>query len=209
MKVTAPLFSLDASGTLGKAIVASKWKGRNYMRRHVFPSNPRSAAQTANRSMMAFLSQNWDALSGVDQALWEDLAAQGNFSPFNAFVRFNMNRWKQFAWPFTSPTAVAAAPSAPSISAPVGGVGQFQITITEGAGVLNWGTATVVQLTADPTLAKSLIRNISYAAFTAGLVHNVIIANLTPGTYRAKCATFNSDGDISALSASSGDIVVT
>lgn len=209
MKVTAPLLSLDASGTFGKAIVASKWKGRNYMRRHVIPSNPRSAAQTANRSMMAFLSQNWDQLSALIQAGWDPLASQGNFSGFNAYVRFNMNRWKQFQMPFTEPTAVSAAPSAPTISSSVGGVGQFQLNLTEGAGILNWGTISYVQITVDPTAAKSLVRNISYAAFTAALAHSVIIANLTAGTYRAKCATFNSDGDVSALSTSSGDIVVT
>lgn len=209
MKVTAPLLSIDASGTFGKAIVASKWKGRNYMRRHVVPSNPRSAGQTANRAMMAFLSQNWDNLSALIQSGWNDLAAQGNFSPFNAFVRFNMNRWKQYQPPFTEPGAVSAAPSAPTISSSVGGVGQLQINITEGAGVLNWGTVALVNLTADPTDAKLFVKNISYAAFTAALAHSVIIPNLAPGTYRAKLYTFNADGDKSALSASSGDIVVT
>lgn len=201
--------SLDASGTLGKAFVASKWKGRNYMRRHVVPSNPRSAAQTANRAMMAFLSQYWANMSALNQATWNDLASQGNFSPFNAFVRYNMNRWKQFATPFETISSVSAAPSAPTISASAGGVGQLQITITEGAGVLNWGTITYLQLTVDPTATKSLVKNISEATFTAAFVHNVVIPNLQPGTYRAKCQTFNTDGDVSALSASSGDIVVT
>lgn len=209
MKVTGPLFSLDASGTIAKTIVASKWKGRNYMRRHVVPSNPRSDGQTANRAMMAFLSQYWVHMSAVNQALWDELAAQGNFSAFNAFTRYNMNRWKQFSWPFETPTSSAAAPSAPTISSVVAGVGQFQVNITEGAGVLNWGTAVFVRLTSDPTLAKQYVRYISYAAFTAALAHSAVISNLDPGTYRCKLATFNVDGDISALSASSGDIVVT
>lgn len=209
MKVTAPLFSLDASGTLGKAIVASKWKGRNYMRRHVVPSNPRSNGQTANRAMMAFLSQYWDQMTTLNQALWDELAAQGNFSPFNAYVRYNLNRWKQFTYPFETPTSVSAAPSAPTISSVVAGSGQFQLNITEGAGVLNWGTVTFVELTVDPTAAKLLVKNVSYAEFTAALAHSVVISHLAAGTYRAKCLTFNTDGDASALSASSGDIVVT
>jgi hypothetical protein len=201
--------SLDASGTLGKAFVASKWKGRNYMRRHVIPSNPRSDNQTANRAMMAFLSQGWALLSAGVQADWTALAAQGNFSPFNAFVRFNMNRWKQFSYPMDSPLASAAAPSAPALSAPVGGIGQFQITITEGAGVLNWGTVLFVDLTVDPTEAKQLVKIITQAKFTADLVHIAVVNNLLPGTYRAKALTFNAEGEKSALSASSGDIVVT
>ncbi|MDZ7721677.1 MAG: hypothetical protein U5R06_02325 [candidate division KSB1 bacterium] len=39
-KVTAPLFSLDASGTIGKAFTFSKWKGRKQLR-----ANPRFAVQ--------------------------------------------------------------------------------------------------------------------------------------------------------------------
>lgn len=209
MKVTAPLMSLDASGTLGKAFVASKWKGRNYMRRHVVPSNPRSAGQTANRAMIAFLSQYWHLMTALNQAEWNALAAQGNFSPFNAFVRYNMNRWKQYTMPFETPVSVSAAPSAPTISSSVGGIGQIQLNITEGAGVLNWGTISLLRETADPTDAKQYVVNVSYAAFTAGYAHSVIIPNLSPGTYRAKCLTFNTDGDKSALSASSGDIIVT
>jgi len=43
VRVTGPLYSQDASGTIGKAIVFSKWKGRNYVRKHVKPANPQSA----------------------------------------------------------------------------------------------------------------------------------------------------------------------
>lgn len=209
MKVTAPLMSLDASGTLGKAFVASKWKGRNYMRRHVVPSNPRSDNQVANRSMMAFLSQYWHLMTDVNQALWNELASQGNFSPFNAYTRYNLNRWKQFQYPYETPTSTASAPSAPTLSSVVAGVGQFQVNITEGSGSLNWGTLVFVRLTSDPTLAKVYVRGVAYAAFTAALAHSFVVSHLKPGTYRCKLATFNVAGAVSSLSASSGDIVVT
>jgi len=48
-KVTGPLASLDASGQFGKTIVFSKWKGRNYGRLKVTPSNPQSDSQAAVR----------------------------------------------------------------------------------------------------------------------------------------------------------------
>lgn len=38
-KVTGPLMSLDASGTVGKTAVFSKWKGQNYVRLRVTPMN--------------------------------------------------------------------------------------------------------------------------------------------------------------------------
>jgi hypothetical protein len=49
-KVTAPLMSLDASGTVAKTAVFSKWKGRNYVRLHVTPMNPNTTSQKVVRS---------------------------------------------------------------------------------------------------------------------------------------------------------------
>ncbi|MEI7961339.1 MAG: hypothetical protein WCI04_03305 [archaeon] len=48
-KVTGPLFSMSASGQLGKAIVHFGWKGLNVVRQYVIPSNPQSATQGSNR----------------------------------------------------------------------------------------------------------------------------------------------------------------
>jgi hypothetical protein len=44
-KVTGPLMSMSASGQIGKAIVFAGWKGINYVRQFVIPSNPQSADQ--------------------------------------------------------------------------------------------------------------------------------------------------------------------
>jgi hypothetical protein len=38
-KATGPLFSLEASGTVGKTVTYSHWKGRPYVRRRVIPIN--------------------------------------------------------------------------------------------------------------------------------------------------------------------------
>lgn len=60
-KVTGPLMSLDASGTVANTVVFSKWKGRNYVRQRVVPSNPHSADQEAARNMVRVSgeSQRW------------------------------------------------------------------------------------------------------------------------------------------------------
>lgn len=50
-KVTGPLMSMSASGTLGGALVFSNRMGSNVVRQHVIPSNPRNAGQTAARNM--------------------------------------------------------------------------------------------------------------------------------------------------------------
>lgn len=48
-KVTGPLMSLDASGTVGNTAVFSKWNGRNYVRLRVIPFNPQTDNQNLAR----------------------------------------------------------------------------------------------------------------------------------------------------------------
>ena len=56
-KVTGPLMSLDASGTVAKTTTFSKWKGRNYVRHRVIPRNPQSAGQVATRGYLGVLAK--------------------------------------------------------------------------------------------------------------------------------------------------------
>ena len=90
-KLTGPLFSLDARGKLGGALVASSWKGINYMRRLVIPQNPKSTYQVTIRKVMNHGSKGWkDAVTGIDatqQALWNTAAAGTAESGFNRFMR--------------------------------------------------------------------------------------------------------------------------
>lgn len=51
-KVSGPLLSMDASGQIGKAMVFSKWKGRNYVRNYVRPANPQTPAQQESREAL-------------------------------------------------------------------------------------------------------------------------------------------------------------
>jgi len=86
-RVTAPLMSLDASGSVGKAIVFSRWKGRSYVRRHVFPANPKSGLQVGMRSILTFITQDYTNLSAADLSDWYDLAQADNLTRLNAQVR--------------------------------------------------------------------------------------------------------------------------
>lgn len=98
-QVTGPLMSLDASGSVGGAITFSKWKGRNYVRRRIVPTNPKSGAQVGRRAMMKFLSQGWNALSDAKKASWQTLADQITASTFNAYIRYNLKLWHNFLSP--------------------------------------------------------------------------------------------------------------
>jgi len=60
-KVTGPLFSMDASGGFGGALVFGKWKGRNTVHKLVTPSNPNSTEQEVSRNAVrvAGAGQHW------------------------------------------------------------------------------------------------------------------------------------------------------
>ena len=99
VKVKGPMMSLDASGTLAGTFTFSKWKGRNTVRSHAVPSNPRSPAQVSTRAMMKFLATAWTNLSTAQKATFQTIATTYAISPFNAYVKHNMSRWTQFQGP--------------------------------------------------------------------------------------------------------------
>jgi hypothetical protein len=57
VKVSGPMHSDGASGSFGKALVFSIWKGRNYVRTLVTPSNPSSADQITARKYLGSLAK--------------------------------------------------------------------------------------------------------------------------------------------------------
>lgn len=85
-KVTAPLLSFGASGTVAKTQVYSKWKGRAYVRRHVIPSNPNTVAQQGTRSVFSVGNKIWKLMGSIAIAPW-DLFAKGQvLTGRNAFI---------------------------------------------------------------------------------------------------------------------------
>ncbi len=58
-KVRGALFSLNASGQLGDALVYGRWKGEAYAREYVIPTNPRTPAQEAQREAVKQAVSFW------------------------------------------------------------------------------------------------------------------------------------------------------
>lgn len=64
-KVDGPLFSLEARGKIGDAIVFFPWKGRHAVRRWLKPTNPRDIDQKLIRQKMASVGQTIGKILGV------------------------------------------------------------------------------------------------------------------------------------------------
>jgi hypothetical protein len=131
VKVFAPMMSLDASGSLGQAVTFSKWKGRNYVRERVIPSNPKSAAQVGRRAMFKWLTQTWASESSADKATWQDLADQLIASPFNAYVSRNMENWHNYLAPIQTPDDVRSnTPSDNALTAAAWEENRIKLTVS-------------------------------------------------------------------------------
>jgi len=144
VKVNAPAMSLDASGSLGGALVFSKWKGRNYIRTLVRPSNPRSELQVAVRAMMKFLAQNWASMTAPEKADWLLLAKATSISAFNAMVAANMTRWRQYLAPSTmTPALETGTFQASGAATAVGGFHQVTISFPIAGVNDGWGIALI------------------------------------------------------------------
>jgi len=121
-KVTAPLLSFGASGSLAKSLVYSKWKGRPYTRRHVIPANPQSTAQTLTRNAFASAGSIWKIGGPLLRAPWDRFATgqvltgrnkfMGNFVSENRgetdLLSWNMSPGAKGGLPLTS--VVASSP---------------------------------------------------------------------------------------------------
>jgi len=58
-RLTAPLLSLAASGTIAKTLTFANWKGIPYVRTRVIPANPNTSAQQEVRGIFATLNEMW------------------------------------------------------------------------------------------------------------------------------------------------------
>ena len=109
-KVTGPLLSLDASGSVASTIVFSRWKGVQYARQRVVPTYRRTNDQAAIRDLIKDASQAWrNEDTPIDSSYKEayDAAASGQaYSGFNLFIRdaVGKNQGTLYDGNFVAPT---------------------------------------------------------------------------------------------------------
>lgn len=130
--------------------------------------------------MMRFLSQNWGSMSTGQQADWEDPAAQTNVSPFNAFVGYNMARWRNFLGPVLAYPATEddTIPTVPTL---VCTAGVRQITLTLGCTTLNDGWSCAIFRHTSTSFTPSWNNCIRVIKFWSGVEKTFIDTPLTAG----------------------------
>lgn len=140
VKLTGPLFSMGASGTIGGTITYAKKGGTAYARQRVIPFNPKSAAQSGFRAMWQFLAQNWAGIATVPQNSWQALADSLSGQKFNAYMHANQKLWQQFTTPHqTYPNPITGTVSTVTTNTVIGQVGQVTGAFIPNVIGDNWG----------------------------------------------------------------------
>lgn len=198
VKLVAPLFSQAASGSIGKTHTHASWKGRQYARQLVIPSNPKTPAQHGSRSMMTFLSQAWKGLSATPQQSWAAAAKAAKVSPFNSYVKANQLRWTQFQTPGqTDPVGGTGTESTMGAQSATAGVGQITLSLAVTTAANGWGVLIHVYNTTGATLSRNTVRMVipingttTLTPVITGLPHGVaVFIKVTPFTTDGKMGT--------------------
>lgn len=184
---------MTASGTIGDTITYSVWKGRAYARQRVIPANPKSAGQTGMRAMFSFLSKQWSSIAAIDQATFDADAEAKSISPFNSYMKLNMDRWKNYLPPSqTFVPAEASTPLTVTVQTLTGGEAYANIEVTPSAATDIWGFEIYRSLATitDPNNSNCIA--VIEANGAAAVEYND--TGLDAGTYHYRSAVINVDG---------------
>lgn len=211
--VNGPLFSLEAAGQIGKAIVFAKWKGRDYVRQYVIPANPRSLAQQFQRGILGSLSKWWAAIPTAMQDDWQDLADLGNYSKFNAYTKYNLDLESENSLIVPNEAADGDAPGGTLTSVTgTGGSGTIALTVTP-ATSLDATDLLMVSLGTESgaaSTAQTIQRTVASRANTTGTgTFQTTLMDIPAGDYYLSARIVGQDGTATSWTDSASAVTVS
>jgi hypothetical protein len=146
-KVTGPLLSIGASGTIAKTQVYSKWRGQAYVRQHVIPANPKTADQMAVRNVFRFAQAIWTFMGALAIAPWNLQATGQKYTGRNKYSSLNVPALKGDADCqdiVGSPGAKGGLPPLTLVAAATAVAGELELTFTTPSAPTGWTLTSVV-----------------------------------------------------------------
>jgi hypothetical protein len=89
-KLTGPLHSLSASGSIGGSLTMLQQHGRAIGKKKSKPGGQASAAQLARRALYQACVSGWNAYDAAQKAAWKPAADAAQITPFNAYMRASL-----------------------------------------------------------------------------------------------------------------------
>jgi len=103
MRVKHPLGSLQASGSLGRYLSFSSTPAGCLVRLRRAPRQTRTPAQRSHRALWKYLPLLWHQLPPADQLAWAIFTPKHAPTPYHAFIKSNVARWRSRLAPIPNP----------------------------------------------------------------------------------------------------------
>lgn len=113
-KVSGPLMSISASGTIGKSLTFGKWKGRPWVREWFIPENPQTPKQLNVRKALTLTIALWQTQTAEAKAVWDTYAEPFNMAGVNKFVSRAMKAYITQLTADVDPLSVTVAGDVPA-----------------------------------------------------------------------------------------------
>ena len=113
-RVTGPLMSMSASGTVGKALTYGAWKGREWCREWFIPQNPKSFKQVNIRKALTLLIASWQTQTTEAKAKWDTYAEAFRMAGVNKFVGKGLKAYIEQLDTDTTPASVSLTGDPPA-----------------------------------------------------------------------------------------------
>lgn len=128
VKLKGPAFGAAASGSLADVITFSSIRGRAYVKKKPTPKQPQTGLQVSGRAIMRFLVPRWKNFSTALRTTWSDAYPDPRLSQYNAYLRYNLERWRRNAPPTKTFPATETGLAADSLNmTATGGVRQVEL----------------------------------------------------------------------------------
>lgn len=178
-KLSGPLFSTNAVGSIGGALTYNNWRGIQYVKALTPPSQPRTPRQLEIRAFMNILSGAWQGLTDAQRLgwnVWAD-AHQPNddqfnrptpWSGFNAFVGLNM-LVEDMVGTYAQTAPVVVGPDPPAVFTVTQDVDDVDVTWTATGGtnfVCDIWKVTFASVARNPNI--QLFKHLTYAVGETG-----------------------------------------
>lgn len=208
-KVTAPLHSARASGTIAGMITFATKNGKTYVKKYAPPTNPKTAHQVSMRAMMRLLTKDWINLTTSQQTTWNNAYPNTNLAPYHAYLRCNMIRWANRSPPTKKyPAAESSSPGEETEIDAAGGVRHVKITAGLDDDELDNWTMLLFHSDVDiPTPNQDQLIHVQKVQTTTPFTWTH--TPLAPGTHYYKIVAASDDGNVDWSQYDEDDAIVT
>lgn len=183
-KVTGPLLSINAKGTIASTQTYASWRGINYVRQRVIPANPRTTKQQSIRNIFANMGMLWLYAPQLLKDPWEAYAVGKPQTGRNRFIGTNVNSLKEKTDMKNFVGSIGARGGIPLVGitvAPTATAGELQVTPEMPAIPTGWVVDSVVAIAIKDQAPDGAIDAIIYSAISATSPYTITLTGLPSG----------------------------